>query len=121
MLATSHLRKIHSAGLKLGFGMLRRVALCLILLGAALGMPTHVYAAAACAMTVPNINFGSVDVLQGSAVNVTGSVNFNCTGFRNNASNRFCISIGSGADFSGSQRQLNGPGPATLNYDLYKD
>ncbi len=99
--------------------MLRRVALWLILLGVAVCAPTQLYAAPSCTMTVANIDFGSVDVLPGTAVDITGSVAFNCTGFGNNELDRFCISIGSGANFSGSQRQLNGPSGAKLNYDLY--
>jgi spore coat protein U-like protein len=102
--------------------MLRKaVLLSLAFFGAALCAPTTAHAAVSCTISVANIDFGSIDVLPGSAVNVTGSISINCSGFHNNASNRFCISIGSGANFSGSQRQLNGPGGVKLNYDLYKD
>jgi spore coat protein U-like protein len=101
-------------------GMLRKIATILIFLCGAFWLPSSAYAQS-CTMTVSNLNFGSVDVLSGTAVNVTGSIDFNCNGFHKNQSNRFCIDIGSGADFSGSQRQLNGPGTAVLNYDLYKD
>jgi spore coat protein U-like protein len=114
------------AGKQLSFGMLRRIALYLIFFGTALSAPigmdiVKAASAISCAIAVPNINFGNVDVVPGAAFNVTGSINLNCSGFKSNALNRFCISIGSGADFTGSQRQLNGPGPAVLNYDLYKD
>jgi spore coat protein U-like protein len=101
--------------------MLRKAVLFLILLAAALCAPTRLYAAPSCNLTVPNINFGSVDVLPGAAVNISGSVNLNCTGFGRNELDRFCISIGSGADFTGSQRQLGGSGSSKLNYDLYMD
>jgi spore coat protein U-like protein len=101
--------------------MWRRYALILLGLGIACGGFDPAQAAVSCTITVPTISFGSIDVLPGAAFNITGSINFNCSGFKNNDVNQFCISIGSGADFAGSQRRLNGPGPAVLNYDLYKD
>jgi spore coat protein U-like protein len=72
-------------------------------------------------MNVVNINFGNVNVLPGTAVDVTGSIDFSCTEFANNRLGRFCISIGSGGHFTGTQRQMNGPGGYKLNYNLYKD
>jgi spore coat protein U-like protein len=101
--------------------MLRRVALYLVFFGVALCAPTNVYAA--CTVSLPNINFGSTDVLPGAGVDVTGSLALSCSNLSgsNPGSRRFCISIGSGSVFAGSQRQLGGPSAAKLNYDLYRD
>jgi spore coat protein U-like protein len=104
-----------------GIGMLRRIALYLVFIGAALCAPSSVHAA--CSASVANISFGNVDVLPGTAVDVTGSMQLSCSSLSgtNPGSWRFCISIGSGLVYSGSQRQLAGWGGARLNYDLYKD
>jgi spore coat protein U-like protein len=101
--------------------MLRRIALYLLFFGVALCAPTSLYAQ--CSVSVANINFGNVDVLPAAAVNVTGSLVLSCTGLPapNPSSWRFCINIGSGSVYTGSQRQLRGPGGARVSYDLYKD
>jgi spore coat protein U-like protein len=101
--------------------MLRRIALYLLFFFAALCAPTSLYAQ--CSVSVGNINFGNVNVLPGTAVNVTGSLVLTCSNmpFSDPASWRFCINIGSGSVFTGSQRQLGGPSGARVNYDLYKD
>jgi hypothetical protein len=58
------------------------LVLVLVLLVAALTLPSAARAAALdCNLTVSNINFGSVDVLPGAAVDVTGSVGLNLSGF----------------------------------------
>src|ERR1700692_4676415 len=100
--------------------MLRVVTFCLISLGVMLCTSTPVYAAKACTVTVGNINFGNVNVLPGTAVTVTGSMVLSCSGFPNNEKDRFCLNIGSGAGFTGAQRQMIS-GVNKLNYDLYKD
>jgi spore coat protein U-like protein len=64
------------------------------------------------------LNFGNVDVLPGTAVDTTATITESCSGGGGNGQ-RVCISIGSGTVFTGSQRQLNGPSSAKLNYDLY--
>ena len=96
---------------------MRKIVFILIVIAAALCAPSTAFAA--CTVSVANINFGSVNVLPGTAVDVTGTVNLNCNNLNGGELQRFCVSIGSGVDFSGSQRQLNGPGGAKLNYDLY--
>jgi spore coat protein U-like protein len=99
----------------------RMAAICLISLGILFLGSMHAYAAKACTVTVANINFGnSVNVLPGTAVTVNGSLVLSCTGFPNNEKDLFCMNIGSGADFSGSQRQMKS-GVNKINYDLYQD
>lgn len=73
-----------------------------------------------CTMSASSISFGNVNVLAGSSVDVTATLTISCTGGGSNGQ-RLCISFGSGAIFTGTQRQLAGPGSALLNYDLYKD
>ncbi len=73
-----------------------------------------------CTMSASGISFGNVNVLAGSSVDVTATLTISCTGGGSNGQ-RLCISFGSGAIFTGTQRQLAGPGGALLNYDLYKD
>jgi spore coat protein U-like protein len=73
-----------------------------------------------CTMTTSSIAFGNVDVLPGTSVDTAATISITCSG-GGGGGQRLCISIGSGTNFSGSQRQMAGPGGATLNYDLYKD
>ena len=101
--------------------MIKVTAIVLFAVIVVLAIFSPAYAARSCTLTVPDINFGNVNVLPGSAVDIAGSMSFSCTGFTNNQLSRFCISIGSGSVFTGSQRQLGGPGGAKLNYDLYTD
>jgi spore coat protein U-like protein len=101
--------------------MLRQIALYVVFLGAVLLAPTSAYAQ--CSVSVANISFGNVNVLPGTAVDVTGSMSLSCSGMTgtNPGSKRFCISVGSGLVVSGSQRQLASFGGGRLNFDLYKD
>lgn len=100
--------------------MLQTGAFCIVAICVMLCIPTRVHAAAACTVTVANINFGNVDVLPGTAFTVTGSMVVSCTGLNSNGTYRFCANIGSGANFSGAQRQMKA-GVNSLNYDLYQD
>lgn len=72
-----------------------------------------------CSLSMTSVSFGSVNVLPGTPIDVTATLTSTCSGGGGNGQ-RLCFSIGSGANFSGSQRQLSGTG-GTLNYDLYKD
>lgn len=73
-----------------------------------------------CTISVTTIAFGSFDVLPGTAVNTTATITTSCSGGGGNGQ-RLCISMGSGANVSGSQRLLSGPGGVTLNYEIYRD
>lgn len=73
-----------------------------------------------CTASTTSIAFGSVDVIAGAAVDTTATVTVTCSGGSGNGQ-RLCISIGSGATFTGSTRQLLGPNSARLNYELYED
>ena len=73
-----------------------------------------------CSMSSSTISFGNVNVLPGTAIDTTATITVSCSG-GSGTGHRLCISIGSGTDFSGSQRQLRGAGAATLNYELYRD
>jgi spore coat protein U domain-containing protein, fimbrial subunit CupE1/2/3/6 len=68
------------------------------------------------------ISFGNVDVLPGTAVDVTATITVSCSGGAG-AGQRLCISIGAGSagDATSRQLQLGGSGPATLRYDLYSN
>jgi spore coat protein U-like protein len=95
--------------------------LCLALWFAGVLAPPEARAGSpTCTITASNVAFGNVDVLAGTAVDVTGSFSVNCSGGSGNG-HTLCISIGSGANFSGSQRHLAGPNGSTLSYELYKD
>jgi spore coat protein U-like protein len=61
-----------------------------------------------------------VDVLPGTAIDATATFTTSCSGGGGNGQ-RLCVSMGSGANFSGSQRLMVGPGGATLKYELYQD
>jgi len=76
--------------------------------------------AVVCSITSSNLAFGTVDVLPGTAMDATATMTVACVGGGGNG-HRLCVSFGSGANFSGTQRQLSGPSGAVLNYQLYKD
>lgn len=73
-----------------------------------------------CTISSSTVSFGNVNVLPGAAVDTTATITVSCNG-GSGSGQRLCISMGSGAAFSGSQRQLTGPASATLNYELYRD
>jgi spore coat protein U-like protein len=73
-----------------------------------------------CNITATTIAFGDVDVLPGAAVDATATFTVSCSGGGGNGQ-RLCISMGSGANVSGSQRVMIGPGGALLKYELYED
>ncbi len=81
---------------------------------------TPARAAISCTMSMTNIAFGSVDVLSGATVDVTGTATITCSGASSNTTYRFCTDIRSGADVSGTQRRM-ASGTNRLNFDLYKD
>jgi spore coat protein U-like protein len=81
---------------------------------------TPAVAAISCAASMTNINFGSVNVLSGAAVDTTGTETITCSGATANTTYRFCSNITSGPDISGTQRRM-ASGSSFLNFDLYKD
>jgi spore coat protein U-like protein len=81
---------------------------------------TPAVAAISCTASMTNINFGSVNVLSGAAVNTTGTETITCSGAAANTTYRFCSNIKSGPDISGTQRRM-ASGSNFLNFDLYKD
>lgn len=81
---------------------------------------TPATAAISCTMSMTNIAFGSVNVLSGAAVDVTGTATITCSGATANTTYRFCTDIGPGVDVSGTQRRM-ASGTNRLNFNLYKD
>ena len=73
-----------------------------------------------CTASTTSIAFGNVDVIAGAAVDTTATITVSCSGGSGNGQ-RLCISIGSGATFTGSTRQMLGPNGARLDYELYED
>ena len=67
-----------------------------------------------------SINFGSVNVLSGTAVNTTGTATINCSGASASTSYVFCTNIASGPDASGNQRRM-ASGSNDVNFDLYQN
>src|SRR6266567_5946452 len=106
----------HRAG---GLPMTARKLLILILTSAltVCCMAAPAAAAISCTISMANIAFASVDVLPGSAVDITGTATITCSGAANNTSYRFCTDIQSGTDVSGNQRRM-ASGANRLNFDL---
>jgi spore coat protein U-like protein len=77
-------------------------------------------AAFTCTGSMTNINFGSVNVLSGAAVDTTGTVTITCTGAAANTSYVFCTNIRQGGDATGNQRRM-ASGSNRLNFDLYQN
>jgi spore coat protein U-like protein len=75
--------------------------------------------AQSCTFTIDDIDFGSVDVLSGSAKSVPASLAISCTGLALNTV-RVCASIGAGSGGAvAGARRLQGPS-GTLDYQLYQ-
>lgn len=78
-------------------------------------------APAACTFTVTAINFGTINVIQNTAVDATGTLNISCTGNKNTTV-RVCPNIGegTGGSISGNPRLL-ASGANSLSYNLYQN
>lgn len=81
---------------------------------------TTAQAAISCTLSMTNINFGSVNVLSGAAVNTTGTATITCSGASSNTSYVFCTNIRSGTNASGNQRRM-ASGSNNANFDLYQN
>ncbi len=104
-------------------GGMRKLLILILILTSALTiccMATSAAAAISCTISMTNTAFGSVNVLAGSAVDVTSTATVTCSGATANATYRFCTDIKSGTDVSGNQRRM-ASGANRLNFDLYKD
>lgn len=69
-----------------------------------------------CTLRMQDVNFGNVNVLPGSAIDITASLQINCSGFLNTGG-RTCINIGAGSSGDAVSRIFTGP--STLRFDLY--
>jgi spore coat protein U-like protein len=72
-----------------------------------------------CTVSMTNVAFGTVNVLPGTAVDVTATVTVSCNG--GGSSVRACVSIGCGSACDSTSRQMGGPSSHTARYDLYSD
>ncbi len=93
----------------------------LVLLAAVIGLlctarPAH--AAMSCTNTFSNLQFGTINVLAGTAVNTSGIGTISCTGATANASYIFCVSLQPGPDAVGNQRNM-ASGSNLLAFNLY--
>jgi spore coat protein U-like protein len=95
--------------------MTRCITVALVLLWLA---PLQAWAQS-CNFGISNVNFGSVDVLAGGNVDVTATLNINCTGVALTTI-RICPSIGAGSGGADTTSRLMS-GPGTLRYQLYQD
>ena len=67
-----------------------------------------------------NMAFGSVNVLPGTAADITATMTITCSG-GTGAGQRVCISIGAGSASDATSRLMTGPGSNTARYDLYSN
>jgi spore coat protein U-like protein len=72
-----------------------------------------------CTVSMTAITFGNVNVLAGTAVDITATMTLSCN--FGPAGGRLCISLGAGSAGDATSRKLLGPGNATLRYDLYSN
>lgn len=78
--------------------------------------------AQSCSFGVSNVNFGTVNLLSGAAVDTTSTLNVTCNNTLGlSLSIRICpnINVGSGGSSGGLRTMLNGTN--TLTYQLYQD
>lgn len=73
-----------------------------------------------CTVSLPAIAFGNVNVLPGTAVDVTGTVTVTCSS-GGSAGQRVCINIGAGSSSDATSRRMTGPSSTTARYDLYSN
>jgi spore coat protein U-like protein len=73
-----------------------------------------------CSYSVSNVNFGSVDVLSGSAVDTTATVGINCSGLPLEVV-RLCPNLGAGSGSATASARHMASGTDKLNYQLYQD
>ncbi|MBN8952933.1 MULTISPECIES: spore coat U domain-containing protein [unclassified Rhizobium] len=98
--------------------MLRSITLLLILL-----LPS-ICAAQSCNFSATDMNFGAVDTLSGTPVNMTSTISVTCSGGLLDLGKRLliCPNIGAGsggASSSAARQMLNGT--SSLDYQLYSD
>lgn len=96
--------------------IIARLALVLgLMLGATLGAEAQT-----CTITPPTtLNFGTVDVLANTAVDVSGTVSISCTGTANQQA-RLCLNMGDpNAEAGGNRIAKNGTNQ--IRYDIYSD
>jgi spore coat protein U-like protein len=71
-----------------------------------------------CTNSFSNMQFGSIDVLAGTAIYTSGVGTISCTGATPNATYQFCVSVRAGPDAAGNQRNMIS-GSNLLPFNLY--
>jgi len=71
-----------------------------------------------CTNSFSNMQFGSIDVLAGTAIYTSGVGTISCTGATPNATYQFCVSVRAGPDAVGNQRNMIS-GSNLLPFNLY--
>src|SRR5258708_5666470 len=84
-----------------------------------LAMSPHAFAQT-CTVSMGTMAFGTVNTLNGTAVDTTATMTITCSGGSGNI-RRICISIGAGSASDATSRQMTGPGGSTARYDLYSN
>ena len=77
-------------------------------------------AAMTCTNAFSDLQFGSVDVLAGTAIHASGIGTINCSGATPNATYQFCVSLQPGPDAAGNQRNMIS-GSNLLAFNIYWD
>ena len=96
----------------------RRLLISLLIALAFCSMARPAAAAMSCTNAFSNMQFGSFDVLAGAAVTTSGIGTISCTGATPNATYQFCVSVRTGPDAVGNQRNMIS-GSNTLAFNLY--
>lgn len=91
----------------------------LLLLLAFCGLAPSIARAQSCSVTPSNLTFNPVDVLANVAVDVSGTINFSCSGVAL-LQGRMCLSIGDPNGEAGGNRIATN-GANQIRYDLYTD
>jgi len=96
---------------------MRSVILCSAVIALAAGTTSAL--AQSCTVSATNLNFGSVNVVQPSPVNVNGSLTVQCTGLPlSTIGYRIGLNAGAGSTFS---PRLLLQGSSSLNYNLFSN
>jgi spore coat protein U-like protein len=74
-----------------------------------------------CNFSISSVSFGNVNILGGAAVDVTGTVTFNCSGYFPGTTVQICPSIGEGTGGATATERRMLSGANVLNFQLYSD
>src|SRR5262245_452236 len=96
--------------------MRRAIVALALLIGVLHGSEASAQPTPSCTISATSVNFGSYNVFNGSAVDSTGTITYQC----NSQASNITISLSKGSSSSYSPRLMS-KGAETLSYNLFTD